>query len=123
MDENREKGLSSRAQRHEALAWDLSEQSFDSPHANWAFTSYAAPVQAEGEVKGHPFYFRARGITWSFSAANGQEQDPVLIDNAKQGFYREGKFKTEGLNASFMPLNIARDIIQKCIEEFILESI
>tara|TARA_B110001454_G_C12718140_1_gene433479 strand:+ start:2048 stop:2314 length:267 start_codon:yes stop_codon:yes gene_type:complete len=28
------------------------------------------PVQAEGTVNGHPFYFRARHLSWSLSVAS-----------------------------------------------------
>lgn len=35
------------------------------------------PVQAEGLVDGCPFYFRARGEGWSFSASEDAAVDPV----------------------------------------------
>lgn len=105
--------------RHEALAWHLADELFESPDSKWSFTSYAAPVQAEGEVRGYSFYFRARGITWTFGVASGPEADPVLVESPERGFYREGTFRGEAFSASYMPLTTARDIIQGCIEAFV----
>src|SRR5204863_6009634 len=35
-------------------------------HLAGTFTCMAAPVQAEGSISDHAFYFRARGQEWSF---------------------------------------------------------
>lgn len=41
-------------------------------------TCHACPVQIEGEVDGHAFYFRARWGAWSFAVS----QDKLTNDNA-----------------------------------------
>ena len=82
------------------------------------FTTHAAPVQAEGTVAGHAFYFRSRHEEWSFSVALSAEVDPADICFPDQGFYREAVYGTRRFDASYMPMPEARRIIADCATEF-----
>src|SRR5262249_38051914 len=57
-----------------------------------AFTCTAAPVQAEGKIGEHAFYFRARHDSWSFAVALRSDVDPAHINFRHQGFIREGSY-------------------------------
>ena len=39
------------------------------------------PVQAEGTINGHPFYFRSRHMRWSIRIACGKKSDPFDNDS------------------------------------------
>ena len=71
----------------------------------------ACPVQGDGMVDGLPWYFRARGVSWSFSVAATPEGDPVdaLFDNAPEGSWStSGSAEGEGAFAgSWMPYSEA----------------
>ena len=83
------------------------------------FTTHAAPVQAEGTVAGHAFYFRSRHEEWSFAVALSPEIDPADVCFPDQGFYREAPYgATRSFAASYMPLEKARQIITDCATEF-----
>ena len=84
------------------------------------FTCHAAPVQAEGTVGDHAFYFRAKYDEWSFSVALSPEVDPVDICLPEQGFFREASYgAVRRSEASFMPLEEARRLIAECAREFL----
>lgn len=72
------------------------------------------PVQAFGTVLDRDLYFRARHEEWSFDIANSDEHLPSDGYRNSDGFYREGKHP----NASWMPLDCAVQIIEKCLREF-----
>lgn len=73
------------------------------------------PVQAEGTIDGVPFYFRARGEHWKFSAGI----DPVKISLGwAEGFFREEEWGDGPFSAGYMPLDEAQKIIEKCAAEF-----
>lgn len=91
----------------------LPEGPFDKGVA-WRFTGTAAPVQAEGDIDGVPFYFRSRGHEWTFGAADGAQPDPVLIESEWDGFFRREIYR----GASRMPLDVAKAIIERCIEQY-----
>jgi hypothetical protein len=80
----------------------------------WKFTGTAAPVQAEGTIDGFPFYFRARHNEWTFAVADGCVPDPVLIESPADGFFRSSKYE----GASFVPLEIAIQLIERCISAY-----
>ncbi len=84
-----------------------------------------APVQAEGTVRGYPFYFRARWDHWTFSISEKEDIDPVDVDSAVAdaglGFYREGRYGTGPYDASYMPEEEARRIIRTCVQEYLRE--
>jgi hypothetical protein len=77
-----------------------------------------APVQGEGTVAGRPFYFRARGQRWSFAVTEEPGADPASIwsveDAMGSGFYMEGEYGERPFEASWMPEEDARRIIEEC---------
>jgi len=90
---------------------------------DYRFTCDAAPVQAEGTVDGHPFYFRARGDQWAFSVAEETGLDPVYIDSAEsavgRGYFLAAEYGASGsFAASYMPLAEARDLIGECVGRY-----
>lgn len=62
------------------------------------------PVQAEGTVDGRPFYFRARWQHWSFD-----------VDDVT---FREARWGDSPFAAGWMPHDAARNIIERCAEEY-----
>lgn len=90
---------------------------------DYQFTCDAAPVQAEGTLEGHPFYFRSRGDQWAFSVSEEPALDPVFIDSAEsaagRGYYAEGQYGASGsYAASYMPLAEARELISECARRY-----
>ena len=90
---------------------------------DYQFTCDAAPVQAEGTLDGHPFYFRARGDHWAFSVAEEPGLDPVFIDSAEsaegRGWFLEAQYGAAGsFAASWMPLAEARELIGDCARRY-----
>lgn len=90
---------------------------------DYQFTCDAAPVQAEGTLDGHPFYFRARGDQWTFSLAEEAGLDPVCIESAEsasgRGYFLEGQHGAPGsFAAGFMPLAEARVLIDACARRY-----
>ncbi len=83
------------------------------------FTCHASPVQAEGTVAQHAFYFRARHEEWSFTVALSLEVDPADISLPSRGFFREAVYGYSRFAASYMPLPEARRIIIDCATEFL----
>jgi hypothetical protein len=86
-----------------------------------------APVQAEGLIIGHPFYFRAKWSYWTFTVCVNSDADPACMepkedepgffeDGENQGYYLSGEFN----NASFMRYDDAERIIRDCVQQFIL---
>lgn len=90
---------------------------------DYRFTCDAAPVQAEGTVDSHPFYFRARGDHWTFSVAEEPGLDPVYIDSAEsaagRGYFLAAEYGAPGsFAAGYMPLAEARDLISECFRRY-----
>ena len=83
------------------------------------FTCHAAPVQVEGTIAQHAFYFRARHEEWSFSVALSPEVDPADICFPSQGFFREASYGSSRFAASYMPLEEARQIVVDCARDFL----
>ena len=83
----------------------------------------SAPVQAEGTVAGHPFYFRARHEHWSFAISEYPSVDPVDIQTgetgAKHGFFRESLYGTDRFAANYMLPAEAESIIRTCAAEYL----
>lgn len=71
------------------------------------------PVQAEGEVDGQAFYFRARGDGWQFHVA---PTDGEIFDN--DTFYVEHDYGDGPFDAGWMPENEALSFIVQAIGEF-----
>jgi hypothetical protein len=89
------------------------------------------PVQAEGWVKGHPFYFRARYGNWifvvSFDAAidpaalsEGSTEKGFFTDNGLRGYFLCGEYAYERANGpgSYMPYSVAEQIIRESAARF-----
>lgn len=87
-----------------------------------------APVQADGKLKGHPLYFRARWATWSFTLCVNAEIDPSCLSVwDEQGFFSEGEYEGYRLwgnygstrEASFMPYEAVENLIRECSFKFL----
>ena len=90
---------------------------------HYNFTCMAAPVQAEGIICDRPFYFRARHESWSFAVSENPEIDPTEIESLEQGsacgFFVEQQYGDESFAASYMPLDEAAKIIERCAEKYL----
>jgi hypothetical protein len=75
------------------------------------------PVQGEGTVDGFPFYFRARGASWSFSVAD-KDGDPVMNGPGEDGFHIAEPYGTWP-EAGYMDIGIARAIIERSARKFV----
>lgn len=84
-----------------------------------------APVQAEGTIAGHRFYFRSRYQHWTFSVSEHDDVSPVEIDSPASGkaygFFREGDYGSTPFEASYMPEEEARRIMEACAAEYLRE--
>lgn len=69
------------------------------------------PVQAEGTVGGKPFYFRARGSSWSMSIGGA---DPA--DNPE--WSHEEDYGTRPYDAGWMPFAEAKSFIHQAAQMF-----
>ncbi len=85
------------------------------------FITTGAPVQAEGTVDGHAFYFRARHETWEFAISEDPALDPAMIWSKEHGFYRTAVYPGGPRAASYIPLLEAEALIRRCASEY-LES-
>lgn len=84
------------------------------------FYTSQSPVQAWGTVKGRAFYFRARYEGWEFAVSPSTDDTPIFAaTNREQLFIREGQFGTGKYDASFMPFDVAIEIIERCAKEYI----
>ena len=90
-------------------------------------TCDAAPVQYEGTVEGHPFYFRARYDGWFFAVAATLDEaiNAPSFDEANSGdmfpngaFVREAQWGDGPFTASYMPVEEAERIIRWCAEAY-----
>lgn len=73
------------------------------------------PVQGEGCVDGHRFYFRARGRRWEMLIADGHDE-PIDCygPSPKPGWYVREAWGTWP-DAGYMPLDVAREKIEQTI--------
>jgi hypothetical protein len=82
----------------------------------------ACPLQGEGFVDGLPWYFRARGESWSFGVAAAPDGDPVAAgyrDAPSGAFYVEGDAEGEQMFAgSWMPYSEAWRHIEASVAAF-----
>jgi hypothetical protein len=82
------------------------------------FLAGRAPVQAEGSVAGHRFYFRARHEAWEFLLSESPDIDPLDVPS-KSGFLREGTYGlAPSSDASCMAPQAATAIIRRCAEQY-----
>ena len=91
-----------------------------------------APVQADGRLAGHPFYFRARHSGWSFTLCTNADIDPAGLFGGgdAQGFFTHddlcgyelwGDYGT-GHDASYMPYTVAERLIRECAVRYLAEA-
>ena len=90
-----------------------------------------APVQADGRLAGHPFYFRARWSGWTFTLCTNADIEPAAMDEGdKPGFFRNGEFEGFALwgeygsqtEASYMPYAVAERLIRECVAQYFAAS-
>jgi len=76
------------------------------------------PVQGDGEVDGHAWYFRARGAAWEMVIADGHD-DPLDCygPERKPGWFKRDPFENWP-HAGYMPLPVAWEKIQQTIKAF-----
>ena len=92
------------------------------------FFEGVCPRQAEGTVANHPFYFRARHASWTFSLSMDPSLHPLDIAFPNNGlcpgigFFREENYGT-GFDAGYMPIDEARQIIIQCAQQILLFDI
>lgn len=76
------------------------------------------PVQGEGTVNNHPWYFRARGEYWTIDIAADHDKDPVDVgDFGVPGWHDEGYYG-EWPSAGWMSENEAWLLIEKAMADF-----
>ena len=111
---------SKRALWDQQRAEDLTQQQRSGPGWRGRLDGYA-PVQGEGSVDGHAWYFRARHQEWSFEIAEPAEVDWTDVDVGLQvGGWRvqDEAWGEDAYAASYMPYATAWTIIQQCITRF-----
>ncbi len=86
----------------------------------YAITTAAAPVQAEGTVDGRPFYFRARHDEWTFSVAEVAGVDPADVETTApgRGWAASGRVAGRGA-ASHVSAAAADAIIRACAAAYV----
>jgi uncharacterized protein (TIGR02996 family) len=78
-----------------------------------------APVQADGAVGPHPFYFRARFRQWSFAVSEDPSVDASdVYHTSERGFALECRYGDSPFAASYIPHQEAITIIRRCAEEY-----
>ena len=89
---------------------------------HYTFTCTAAPVQADGTIRGKAFHFRSRHERWTFSVSEDPNVNPVDIQLPDQGeahgFFFEERYGDKSHDASYMPLEEASQIIERCAEMY-----
>lgn len=70
------------------------------------------PVQAEGDVGGKPFYFRARGEHWSMSIGG----DDVIGNPA---WYYEEEYPHGPFSAGWMSIDEAKKFIAQAADRYV----
>jgi hypothetical protein len=77
-------------------------------------TCSACPVQVEGTIDEVPFYFRSRWGHWRIGIGGDVVGDP---DWTRQSDYGDGAY-----DASWMPEEEALEIIERCANEWRMET-
>lgn len=73
------------------------------------------PVQSEGFINDHPYYFRARGSHWTFAVAPVGEEAGWPYENSL--YYKAG-YIGEWPAAGWLPVKDAEKIVSDCAQEF-----
>lgn len=69
------------------------------------------PVQGTGNVRGKPFYFRARGDSWYVSVGDADRPD----------WFHEEPYGEDGFAAGWMTHDEARSFIVTTLERYLAE--
>lgn len=79
-----------------------------------------APVQGWGRADGHPWFFRARGDTWSFEIAEDRGLDEQALPDVGEEVSGWAAWERWGTwpDASIMSMDTAWSIVETCIERF-----
>ena len=86
---------------------------------DYTFTCTASPVQAEGTINGKAFYFRSRHEHWTFAVSEDSNINPIDIESSEQGFFIEKQYGNKSYDASYMPLDEAKRIIENCAKIYL----
>lgn len=77
------------------------------------------PVQSQGLIDGHPYYWRARGDEWSVQIAHEKSfnvEDAITLDMSKIWVYREEYGVVP--DAGYMPFIEALQFIEKAVNKW-----
>lgn len=89
------------------------------------------PVQAEGFVAGHPFYFRSKWDYWDFTVCTSHDfpdaGSSIEPPAGEEGFFRAGEYEGyrigesygTGTEASYLSSEISRTILESCLKRFL----
>lgn len=80
-------------------------------HINIEQEGGQCPVQIEGTVNGIPFYFRARGTSWSLSVAKEETSCPL----DKTAWMHKETYGKGPFDAGWMELEEARGFLHKAL--------
>lgn len=89
---------------------------------DYTFTCAASPVQAEGTINGKAFYFRSRHERCTFAVSEDSNISPIDLQASEQGFFIERQYGNKSFDASYMPLDEAKRIIEDCAEMYLSEK-
>ena len=90
-----------------------------------------APIQCDGQLRGHPYYFRARHSGWSFTLCLNADVDPsVLREGHAPGFFDDREYRGYALwgdygtefEASYMAYDAAEEIVRQCAARFLADD-
>lgn len=76
------------------------------------------PVQAEGTINGAPFYFRARGDSWSIEIGGGYVLEDASKGIPASGFYLKRDYGDGPYDAGWMPVEEACGFIAEAAAEY-----
>ena len=89
---------------------------------HYTFTCNTSPVQAEGTINGKAFYFRARHEHWTFAGSENSNISPIDLQSSEQGFFIEQAYGNKSFDASYMPLDEAKRVIENCANTYLTEK-
>lgn len=76
------------------------------------------PVQGDGFIDGHPWYFRARGDSWSLSIAEHNDESAINVRwNKAPGWYFEENYGAWP-EAGWMPYKEAWEFIEQSFAKY-----
>jgi len=70
------------------------------------------PVQAEGTINGHPFYFRSRHENWAVRVADAKDGDPISGPN----WIHEEDYPGNEYSAGYASEKECIEFINKCAQ-------